>query len=85
MRAFTLLLSVLGLARLVFSSPPNFPQSGNGLWYSTPGVSWWTDYLPVGNGYLAGSPSFNLGHLRCSLNGPFLPARRSHDTRGNLV
>lgn len=38
---------------LVASAPPGFPSSGNGLWFTKPaGV--WTEYLPVGNGYLAG-------------------------------
>ncbi|KAF8315453.1 hypothetical protein DL93DRAFT_2166815 [Clavulina sp. PMI_390] len=34
-------------------APAGFPTSGNGLWYSSPGATWVTDYLPIGNGYLA--------------------------------
>lgn len=49
------LLTFSGLVRLAIAAPPNFPKSGNGLWYNTPGTSWVTDYLPVGNGYLAGA------------------------------
>jgi alpha-L-fucosidase 2 len=47
-------------AALAFTSvavgvaPSGFPASGNGLWYSAPGVIWSRDYLPVGNGFLAG-------------------------------
>lgn len=47
-------LTIACLARFVSSAPPGFPQSGNGLWYAQPGVVWFTDYLPIGNGYLAG-------------------------------
>lgn len=34
--------------------PKGFPASGNGLWYKQPGKVWVNDYLPVGNGKLAG-------------------------------
>ncbi|GBE84301.1 glycoside hydrolase family 95 protein [Sparassis crispa] len=36
-------------------APPGFPASGNGLWYTAPGQSdsWSTQWLPVGNGYIA--------------------------------
>ncbi|VDB95612.1 unnamed protein product [Peniophora sp. CBMAI 1063] len=44
------LTSVLGSARAV---PPDFPASGNGMWYTTPGTTWETSWLPIGNGYLA--------------------------------
>ncbi|KAJ2992597.1 hypothetical protein NUW54_g7897 [Trametes sanguinea] len=39
----------------VLAAPPAFPTSGNGLWYTAPGrfEAWATDWLPVGNGYLA--------------------------------
>ncbi|KAJ7705329.1 glycoside hydrolase family 95 protein [Mycena rosella] len=40
-------------ASAAVAAPPGFPASGNGLWYTTPGVIWSRDYLPVGNGYLA--------------------------------
>ncbi|KAI0055966.1 hypothetical protein BV25DRAFT_1921377 [Artomyces pyxidatus] len=35
------------------AAPSNFPGSGNGLWYTSPGTDWTSEYLPVGNGYLA--------------------------------
>ncbi|KAL6297766.1 Six-hairpin glycosidase-like protein [Sparassis latifolia] len=40
---------------MVTSAPPGFPASGNGLWYTAPGQSdsWSTQWLPVGNGYIA--------------------------------
>jgi alpha-L-fucosidase 2 len=41
------------LASVAVGAPAGFPSSGNGLWYTTPGVLWSTNYLPVGNGYLA--------------------------------
>ena len=34
--------------------PSSFPTSGNGLWYTTLVNSWVKEWLPVGNGYLAG-------------------------------
>ncbi|KIY64807.1 glycoside hydrolase family 95 protein [Cylindrobasidium torrendii FP15055 ss-10] len=34
------------------AAPEGFPASGKGLWYTTPGSIWTTQYLPVGNGYL---------------------------------
>ncbi|KAI0691473.1 hypothetical protein BC835DRAFT_1528505, partial [Cytidiella melzeri] len=37
--------------------PSAFPASGNGLWYTSTGVSWVQDWLPIGNGYLAGGTS----------------------------
>ncbi|KAI0030348.1 glycoside hydrolase family 95 protein [Vararia minispora EC-137] len=33
-------------------APSGFPQSGNGLWYTSPGTQW-LEYLPIGNGFLA--------------------------------
>ncbi|KAJ7103723.1 glycoside hydrolase family 95 protein [Mycena epipterygia] len=41
------------VASVAIAAPPGFPASGNGLWYSAPGVIWSRDYLPVGNGFLA--------------------------------
>ncbi|EMD36191.1 glycoside hydrolase family 95 protein [Gelatoporia subvermispora B] len=39
----------------VISAPPSFPTSGNGLWYTSTGDfdSWSTEWLPIGNGYIA--------------------------------
>lgn len=37
------------------AAPAGFPSTGNGLWYKAPGTIWTKDWLPVGNGYLAGS------------------------------
>lgn len=41
----------------VVAAPPAFPSSGNGLWYKQPGRfdDWASDWLPVGNGFLAGT------------------------------
>ena len=35
--------------------PPGFPQSGNGLFYTSPAnlTLWSKEWLPIGNGYLA--------------------------------
>ncbi|KAF8754742.1 Glycosyl hydrolase family 65, N-terminal domain [Rhizoctonia solani] len=48
--------------------PPGFPTSGNGLWYSEPAVNWSTQYLPIGNGYLAAAISGNPASDRIQLN-----------------
>ncbi|CAE6531252.1 unnamed protein product [Rhizoctonia solani] len=53
MRFGVLALGLLGSGAIVLASPPGFPISGNGLWYSEPAVNWSTQYLPIGNGYLA--------------------------------
>jgi hypothetical protein len=34
--------------------PSSFPASGKVLWYRAPAASWSKEYLPVGNGFLAG-------------------------------
>ena len=34
--------------------PASFPPSGKVLWFRTPGASWSKNYLPIGNGFLAG-------------------------------
>ena len=42
---------------VVVAAPPGFPTSGNGIWFAEPGRGfdfWADDWLPVGNGYLAG-------------------------------
>ncbi|KAH9838020.1 glycoside hydrolase family 95 protein [Rhodofomes roseus] len=38
-----------------FQAPSAFPSSGNGLWYTAPGDadSWSSEWLPIGNGYIA--------------------------------
>ncbi|KAF7369037.1 Glycoside hydrolase family 95 protein [Mycena venus] len=41
------------LASVAVGAPAGFPASGNGLWYSAPGLIWSRDYLPIGNGFLA--------------------------------
>lgn len=48
------LVTVATCASLTLSVPPGFPSSGNGLWYTAPGKVWVQEWLPVGNGYLAG-------------------------------
>jgi Glycosyl hydrolase family 65, N-terminal domain len=47
-------LTLVCFSRYAQSAPSGFPQSGNGLWYTQPGVSWSKSYLPIGNGYLGG-------------------------------
>ena len=42
----------------VSGAPSGFPASGNGLRYTSPGIRWVTDWLPVGNGYLGGESDF---------------------------
>jgi alpha-L-fucosidase 2 len=37
------------------SAPSGFPLSGNGLWFTKSADSWVREWLPVGNGYLAGN------------------------------
>ncbi|EGN94360.1 glycoside hydrolase family 95 protein [Serpula lacrymans var. lacrymans S7.3] len=53
---FRRIYGVLTLATYVTltkSTPPGFPSSGNGLWYTTPATLWAKQMLPIGNGYLA--------------------------------
>lgn len=52
------LLPVTGLV----GAPVGFPASGNGLWYAQPAVNWSTQYLPIGNGYLGGTPTPDWFH-----------------------
>ena len=58
MAIFRFLRSAFAVATTVIvavsAAPPSFPQSGNGMWYKSPGVIWSKDWLPIGNGYLAG-------------------------------
>ncbi|OCH86005.1 glycoside hydrolase family 95 protein [Obba rivulosa] len=53
-RVARLVLLALSTSRVI-SAPPGFPASGNGLWYTSPGDfdSWSTEWLPIGNGYVA--------------------------------
>ena len=52
---------------VVVAAPPGLPTSGNGIWFTEPGCGfdfWADDWLPVGNGYLAGQYNdviFGLG------------------------
>lgn len=50
LQAATLALPLLS----ALAAPSGFPETGNGLWYKTPGSIWTREYLPVGNGFLAG-------------------------------
>ncbi|CAE6474624.1 unnamed protein product [Rhizoctonia solani] len=61
-------LCMLRLGTMVLAMPPGFPTSGNGLWYSEPAVNWSTQYLPIGNGYLAAAISGNPASDRIQLN-----------------
>lgn len=55
-RSFVDLASFLLLIlRPATSVPQGFPESGNGLWYTHPGGAWSKEWLPIGNGYLAGA------------------------------
>lgn len=45
---------LLILAMCVHGTPHGFPSSGNGLWCRSPGTLWSKEWLPIGNGYLAG-------------------------------
>ena len=48
------------------------PPSSNILWYRTPGATWSKNWLPVGNGFLAGTQySTFIDHC---LNEPLFPA-----------
>lgn len=47
-------VTIVQLVSIVSAAPAGFPKSGNGLWYTQPGTKWSQEYLPVGNGYLAG-------------------------------
>lgn len=53
----TRLLAFAHLVTLSISAPPGFPLSGNGLWFNTSANVWAKEWLPVGNGYLAGTRS----------------------------
>lgn len=55
------LLPVLGLVSTIEAAPPGFPASGNGIWFKTVGVSWSKEWLPIGNGYLAGNSCIEMG------------------------
>ncbi|QRV93314.1 glycoside hydrolase family 95 protein [Ceratobasidium sp. AG-Ba] len=48
--------------------PSGFPASGNAIWYDRPGLDWATQYLPIGNGYLAGMVNGNVTVDRIQLN-----------------
>lgn len=46
-------LAVVAITTSTSAAPADFPASGNGLWYRTPGTIWSKEWLPIGNGYLA--------------------------------
>jgi hypothetical protein len=57
LRGFFALLASCVLAPsegAVGAAPSGFPASGNGLWFAQPGNTWVREWLPIGNGYLAG-------------------------------
>ncbi|OJA17722.1 hypothetical protein AZE42_04789 [Rhizopogon vesiculosus] len=65
------LLSILNVVTYDSSSrfaPPTFPSSGNGLWYTTPGMIWAQDFLPIGNGYLGAMLPGGTSHEVTQLN-----------------
>ena len=55
------LLGLLQFFLIARCTPPGFPSTGNGLWYREPGIIWSRDWLPVGNGYLAGA--YHISYL----------------------
>ncbi|EIN05501.1 hypothetical protein PUNSTDRAFT_74418 [Punctularia strigosozonata HHB-11173 SS5] len=67
-------LSALTTAALALSesragaAPAGFPSSGNGLWFTTPGVAWGREWLPVGNGYLAAMVNGGVAQEAVQLN-----------------
>lgn len=65
MRTSLALVQLTQLLLLFFhpalSAPQSFPKSGNGLWYTQPGNIWSREWLPIGNGYLAGDLGDLLG------------------------
>ncbi len=46
------------------AAPPGLPQSGNALWFTQPGRfdAWSNDWLPIGNGFLAGECARTVPH-----------------------
>ena len=50
------LVPALGSTSVIKAAPAGFPASGNGIWFDSVGVSWSKEWLPIGNGYLAGKP-----------------------------
>ncbi|KAI0051595.1 glycoside hydrolase family 95 protein [Auriscalpium vulgare] len=48
--------------------PGSFPRSGNGLWYTQPAQDWTSEYLPIGNGYLAAMLSGGTSQETIQLN-----------------
>ncbi|KAJ7054060.1 glycoside hydrolase family 95 protein [Mycena amicta] len=46
-------LAAVVLGSPALAAPPNFPSTGNGLWYSDGAKFWTRTWLPIGNGYLA--------------------------------
>ena len=54
LKRYTAVLYVLILSDIAASAPAEFPTSGKGLWYTSPGTDWTSDFLPIGNGFLAG-------------------------------
>lgn len=59
MRLFQHYLGATVLVGGALAALEGFPPSGKGLWYTTPGSIWTTQYLPVGNGYLGGAHFLN--------------------------
>lgn len=58
-------LLFVSLIHVSNSAPPGFPSSGNGLWYTRPADNdaWSTEWLPIGNGYLAGQTYHIVPHI----------------------
>ncbi|KAH8109494.1 glycoside hydrolase family 95 protein [Phellopilus nigrolimitatus] len=60
-----LVACALGIPKLASAAPPGFPSSGNGLWYTEPGVIWKSTQLNIESLWSGGpfaDPSYNGGN-----------------------
>ncbi|KAA1468613.1 glycoside hydrolase family 95 protein [Dentipellis sp. KUC8613] len=53
MRLAEVVSTFVAAGAIAHAAPSGFPSTGNGLWYTQPGVDWTSEFLPIGNGYLA--------------------------------
>ncbi|TFY74657.1 hypothetical protein EWM64_g9355, partial [Hericium alpestre] len=60
--------SVLVNVGRALAAPSGFPNSGNGLWYTQPGADWTSEFLPIGNGYLAAMVPGGIAQETTQLN-----------------
>lgn len=62
-RALNALIILNTISQNKAAVPQLFPASGKALWFRSPGIVWAEDYLPVGNGYLAGKYIIQLAFI----------------------